>query len=165
MAPEHMYSLSFTRWIRGKIIASAASSIFREDQKESRIRFGQGIESFQRKRPPFLYDDGGPFYGVLMAAAFAMGAIGLQMGTRFVATKESDFDQVWKGPLLKNTEEDALVARGFFGPMHFLRNSRALKLADATLRGSPDLYKGNPCGSTQEILDLEVGGLTNLFQG
>jgi enoyl-[acyl-carrier protein] reductase II len=112
-----------------------------------------------------LYDDGGRFYGVSMTAAFAMGAIGLQMGTRFVATKESDFDQAWEGPLLKNTEEDALVARGFFGPMRFLRNSRALKWVDATQRGSPDLCKGNPCGSTQEILDLEVGGLANLFQG
>jgi len=57
------------------------------------------------------------------------------------------------------------VARGFFGPMRFLRNSRALKLVDATVRGSPELYKGNPCGSTREIIDLEVGGLTNLFEG
>jgi hypothetical protein len=153
MAPEHSIACLFTRWIRGKITASAASSIFREDQKESHIRFGQGIESLQRKRPPFLYDDGGPFYGVSMAAAFTMGAIGVQMGTRFVATKESDFSQawkelMWKELILKSTEEDALVARGFFGRMRFLKNSRALKLVDATLRGSPDLYKGNPCGST-----------------
>jgi len=49
--------------------------------------------------------------------------------------------------------------------MRFLRNRRALELVDATVRGSPDLYKGNPCGSTQEILDLEIGGLTNLFEG
>ena len=67
--------------------------------------------------------------------------------------------------VIKSTEEDALVARGFFGPMRFLRNRRALKLVDATLRGAPDLYKGNPCGSTQEILDLEIDGLNNLFQG
>jgi NAD(P)H-dependent flavin oxidoreductase YrpB (nitropropane dioxygenase family) len=49
--------------------------------------------------------------------------------------------------------------------MRFLRNSRALELVDATVRGTPDLYKGNPCGSTQELLDLEIGGLANLFQG
>jgi NAD(P)H-dependent flavin oxidoreductase YrpB (nitropropane dioxygenase family) len=87
------------------------------------------------------------------------------MGTRFIATKESDFDQGWKELIVKSTEEDALVARGFFGPMRFLRNSRALELVDATVRGTPDLYKGNPCGSTQELLDLEIGGLANLFQG
>ena len=49
--------------------------------------------------------------------------------------------------------------------MRFLRNCRALELVDATLRETPDLYKGNPCGSTQELLDLEIGGLANLFQG
>jgi enoyl-[acyl-carrier protein] reductase II len=108
---------------------------------------------------------GGFADGVSLAAALAMGAIGVQMGTRFIATEESDFEQAWKELVVKSTEEDALVARGFFGPMRFLRNSRALKLVDATIRGSPDLYKGNPCGSTQEILDLEIGGLANLFQG
>ncbi|OGP89417.1 MAG: hypothetical protein A2157_13195 [Deltaproteobacteria bacterium RBG_16_47_11] len=108
---------------------------------------------------------GGFADGVSLAAALAMGAIGVQMGTRFIATKESDFDQAWKELVIKSTEEDALVARGFFGPMRFLRNRRALKLVDATLRGAPDLYKGNPCGSTQEILDLEIDGLNNLFQG
>ena len=103
--------------------------------------------------------------GVSLAAALAMGAIGVQMGTRFIATKESEFEQAWKELIVKSTEEDAFVARGFFGPMRFLRNCRALELVDATLRETPDLYKGNPCGSTQELLDLEIGGLANLFQG
>ena len=108
---------------------------------------------------------GGFSDGISLAAALAMGAIGVQMGTRFIATKESDFDQAWKEFVVKSTEEDALVARGFFGPMRFLRNSRALKLVDASIRGASDLYKGNPCGSTQEILDLEIDGLSNLFKG
>ncbi len=108
---------------------------------------------------------GGFADGVSLAAALAMGAIGIQMGTRFVATKESDFEQKWKELVVKSTEEDALVARGFFGPMRFLRNPRALELVDATIRGSSDLYKGNPCGSTKEILDLEIDGLENLFKG
>ena len=82
---------------------------------------------------------GGFADGVSLAAALAMGAIGVQMGTRFIATKESDFEQGWKELIVKSTEEDALVARGFFGPMRFLRNSRALELVDATIRGTPDL--------------------------
>jgi len=108
---------------------------------------------------------GGFADGVSLAAALAMGAVGVQMGTRFIATKESDFEQSWKEMIVKSTEEDALVARGFFGPMRFLRNRRALDLVDATLRETPDLYKGNPCGSSRELLDLEIGGLTNLLQG
>jgi len=122
-------------------------------------------EVVKRVSPTPVVAAGGLADGISLAAALALGAIGVQMGTRFIATKESDFDQAWKEVIVKSTEEDALVARGFFGPMRFLRNSRALKLVDATLRGAPDLYKGNPCGSTREILDLEIDGLNNLFQG
>jgi len=122
-------------------------------------------EVVKRVAPTPVVAAGGFADGVSLAAALAMGAIGVQMGTRFIATKESDFDQGWKELIVKSTEEDALVARGFFGPMRFLRNSRALELVDATVRGAPDLYKGNPCGTTQELLDLEIGGLANLFQG
>jgi len=122
-------------------------------------------EVVKRVSPTPVVAAGGFSDGVSLAAALVMGAIGVQMGTRFIATKESDFEQVWKELVVKSTEEDALVARGFFGPMRFLRNRRALELVDATIRGTPDLYKGNPCGSTQELLDLEIGGLTNLFYG
>ncbi len=122
-------------------------------------------EVVKRVSPTPVVAAGGFADGISLAAALALGAIGVQMGTRFIATKESDFDEAWKEVIVKSTEEDALVARGFFGPMRFLRNSRALKLVDATLRGTPDLYKGNPCGSTREILDLEIDGLNNLFQG
>jgi enoyl-[acyl-carrier protein] reductase II len=108
---------------------------------------------------------GGFADGRTLVAALALGAIGVQMGTRFVATRESDFDQGWKELLVKATEEDTLVARGFFGPMRFIRNTRAIELVDATVRGCPDLYKGIPCGSTQEILDLEINGLQNLYDG
>lgn len=108
---------------------------------------------------------GGFADGRSLIAAIALGAIGIQMGTRFIATRESDFDQGWKELLVSATEEDTLIARGFFGPMRFLRNKRSIELVDATIRGSPDLYKGIPTGSSQEIIDLEVGGLENLFKG
>ena len=108
---------------------------------------------------------GGFADGRSFVAALALGAIGIQMGTRFIATQESDFEQGWKDLLVSATEEDTLVARGFFGPMRFLRNPRAIELVDATLRGAPDLYKGIPTGSSREILDLEVEGLENLFKG
>ena len=79
--------------------------------------------------------------------------------------EESDFAQDWKEIIVNSTEEDAIVARGFFGPMRFLRNKRGIELVDATIRGAPDLYKGIPTGSSQEILDLELNGLDALFEG
>jgi len=108
---------------------------------------------------------GGFADGLSLAAALALGAIGIQMGTRFIATQESDFEQVWKEGLVEATEEDTLVARGFFGPMRFLRNTRALELVSATLEGAPDLYRGIPTGSSNDIIRLEVEGLANLFKG
>jgi enoyl-[acyl-carrier protein] reductase II len=108
---------------------------------------------------------GGFCDGRSLVAALAFGCIGIQMGTRFIATQESEFAKEWKDIIVRSTEEDALVARGFFGPMRFLRNKRAIALVDATLRGAPDLYKGIPTGSSQEILDLEIGGLENLLKG
>jgi enoyl-[acyl-carrier protein] reductase II len=115
------------------------------------------------KRP--IVAAGGFCDGRSLVAALALGAVGIQMGTRFIATRESDFEQGWKELLVSATEEDSVVARGFFGPMRFIRNTRALELVDATLKGAPDLYKGIPTGSSQEILELEVGGLENLFKG
>ena len=107
---------------------------------------------------------GGFCDGRSLAAALALGAIGIQMGTRFIATQESEFEAQWKQMVVQATEEDAVVARGFFGPMRFLRNKCGLKLVDATVRGASDLYKGIPTGSTQEIIDLEIKGLDNLFE-
>ncbi|MBD3185604.1 hypothetical protein GF325_02150, partial [Candidatus Bathyarchaeota archaeon] len=49
---------------------------------------------------------GGFADGASLVAALALGAIGIQMGTRFIATKESDFEQGWKELLVKATEED-----------------------------------------------------------
>lgn len=108
---------------------------------------------------------GGFADGRTLLAALVLGAIGIQMGTRFIATRESDFEQGWKEKLLSATDEDTLVARGFFGPMRFIRNARALDLVDATLHAAPDLYKGIPTGSSREILEHEIGGLANLFNG
>ncbi|MHA1793735.1 MAG: NAD(P)H-dependent flavin oxidoreductase [Promethearchaeota archaeon] len=108
---------------------------------------------------------GGFADGRSLVAALALGAIGIQMGTRFIATEESDFKQEWKELLVNASEEDTLVARGFFGPMRFIRNQRGMDLVDATIRGAPELYKGLPSASSQEILDLEVNGLENLFRG
>jgi len=99
------------------------------------------------------------------AAALVLCAIGMQKGPCFIATQESDFEQVWKESLVEATEEDTLVARGFFGPMRFLRNTRALELVTATLEGAPDLYRGIPTGSSNDIIRLEVEGLANLFKG
>lgn len=106
---------------------------------------------------------GGFADGASLAAALALGAIGVQMGTRFIATKESDFQKMWKEALVKRSEEDTLVARGFFGPMRFLRNPQSIKIVDETIAGASDLYRGIPCPSTTPIMTIEMDGLGKLM--
>jgi enoyl-[acyl-carrier protein] reductase II len=106
---------------------------------------------------------GGFCDGVSLASALAMGAVGIQMGTRCIATLESDFVQMWKEAIVERTEEDTLVARGLFGPMRFLRNEQSLRLVDETIKGAPGLYRGVPVPSTNEIMKLEMEGLSNMY--
>ncbi len=106
---------------------------------------------------------GGFCDGASLAAALALGAIGIQMGTRFIATQEADFEQKWKDAILEREETDTLVARGIFGPMRFLRNPMSLKVLDETISNASDLFRGNPCPSNDKIMNLEMDGLRNLM--
>jgi len=108
---------------------------------------------------------GGFVDGVSFASALALGAIGVQMGTRFIATIESDFKQEWKEILVQSSEEDSIIGRGFFGPMRFIRNSAALELVNLTIRDSSDLYRGIPCNSSNDIINLEIKSIEHLMRG
>ena len=105
---------------------------------------------------------GGFADGASLAAALALGAIGIQMGTRFIATQEGDFEQMWKEQLVKATEFDTIVGRGIFGPMRFLINRASLEVVDETIIGASDLYRGKPCPSTAKIFELENQGFKKL---
>ncbi|MFM9942553.1 MAG: NAD(P)H-dependent flavin oxidoreductase [Hyphomicrobiaceae bacterium] len=48
-------------------------------------------------------------------AAFALGAVGVQMGTRFMATTESDMNAWGQGQLLAMAETDTIVTRSMTG--------------------------------------------------
>ncbi len=108
---------------------------------------------------------GGFCDGRTVAAAFAMGAVGVQMGTRFIATKECDFWDIWKQAILRSSDRDTLVGRGLFGPMRVLRNGLSVTWVDKTLELAPGLLKGEPVGLDQQILELEKEGLATLAQG
>jgi len=106
---------------------------------------------------------GGFADGASLAAALALGAVGIQMGTRFIATQEADFEQKWKNAIIERAEPDTLIARGLFGPMRFLRNPMSLGVLDETIKDASDLFRGIPCDSNQIIMDLEFEGLRNLM--
>lgn len=106
---------------------------------------------------------GGFCDGSTLAAALSLGAVGIQMGTRFIATKESDFEPMWKQAILEREERQTLVGRGLFGPMRFLRNNRAEDIVKQTLEDLPSFYLGEPLDSNEKILDLERTGFVDLM--
>jgi len=61
-----------------------------------------------------------------LVAALALGACGIQMGTRFIATEESTAHPRFKQMILEATEEDTLVTTKFTGkPVRVLKNRLA----------------------------------------
>jgi len=58
---------------------------------------------------------GGVVEGKQMAAMLALGADGVSVGTRFIASKESEVDQSYKDAILKSTPEDIVMTNRVSG--------------------------------------------------
>lgn len=97
---------------------------------------------------------GGICDGKSLAAALTMGADGVQMGTRFLATVESDFSDLWKQMIVDAVDGGTLVARGFVGPARLLRNENTQIHANNTAKFSPGCYVGIPDDYTSVPMDL-----------
>ena len=111
---------------------------------------------------------GGFCDGRSMAAGLSLGASGIQMGTRFLATQESDFIQMWKEGIVKAGDRGTLIARGFVGPARFLKTPATVKHAEASLRYSPGIYLGKPDDFSRipnDLLQAEIEGINAIYRG
>ncbi|MFM7061017.1 MAG: NAD(P)H-dependent flavin oxidoreductase [Actinomycetes bacterium] len=69
---------------------------------------------------------GGISDGRGLAAALALGADGVWVGTRFIATPEANTGRGFKDALLRSREDDTVISKGFSGkPMRVVRNEVA----------------------------------------
>lgn len=85
-----------------------------------------------------------------MAAAFMLGACAVQMGTRFVATKECQVHQNYKDKILKAKDIDTRVTGRSTGhPVRALRNDMTKQYLDLEKKGA----------SFEELEYLTLGGL------
>ena len=72
---------------------------------------------------------GGICDGISMAAAFALGAEGVQMGTRMVSALESPVHDNWKQAIVAAAETDTLFLRSERGPaLRALRTARSERI-------------------------------------
>jgi enoyl-[acyl-carrier protein] reductase II len=95
---------------------------------------------------------GGIVDGRTMAAAFALGAEAVQMGTRMVSALESPVHANWKAAIV-NAKETDTVFLNRFGPGPALRALRTEKTA-AFEKAPPE----NIMGEMRNTLDLYFGG-------
>ena len=94
---------------------------------------------------------GGILDGATMLAAFALGAEGVQMGTRMVSAAESPAHQNWKDAILAAGETDTLMLNRKHSPaLRCLRTAKTTALED-----SPET---NAMGEFGTLLDLYFGG-------
>ena len=95
---------------------------------------------------------GGMVDGRTMAAAFALGAEAIQMGTRMVSAAESPVHENWKNAILAAQETDTVFLNRF-GPGPALRALRT----ERTTRLETDPGE-NIMGELRSALDLYCGG-------
>jgi enoyl-[acyl-carrier protein] reductase II len=99
---------------------------------------------------------GGISCGRTMAAAFALGAAGVQMGTRMVSAAESPVHANWKQAIIDAEETDTLFLNRFGRPA--LRALRTDKTTRLERELGPD-YQGPPVmAEFGRALDLYFGG-------
>src|SRR5207248_6767156 len=94
---------------------------------------------------------GGIVDGMTMAAAFALGAEGVQMGTRMVSSAESPVHQNWKDAIVAAGETDTVVlGRAGRMAMRALRTDRTNALEFDT--------DGEPMAAFGDAMKLYFGG-------
>ncbi len=103
---------------------------------------------------------GGFYDGRGLAAALALGADGISMGTRFMITKESVVHDNFKQLVLKSTEQDTLYSDVFDGMLARVLKSRA---TEEMMTGGFPLFKAiQGALRLKKLLNLSLGQFIRL---
>lgn len=113
---------------------------------------------------------GGIVDGASMAAAFALGADGVQMGTRLVASTEAGVHDNWKNAIVASAETDTLILNAFGKPtVRVMRTERSERLERepnlnlmGELQNAADLYFGGDMEASVALLGQGCGRITDI---
>ena len=103
-----------------------------------------------------------------LVAALALGACGVQMGSRFLVTKDSDFPDLWKKKVLESGDRATMAVRGFVGPARLVKGAICTRLGELTIKHNPELYLGKAgdiFSADPELLATEAEGLAGAYSG
>lgn len=102
---------------------------------------------------------GGIADGRQMAAAFALGADGVQIGTRFAATEESSAHHMFKQKIVEAGDGDTVLTMKKIAPVRLIRTPFALRAVEAEASGATPAQLRELLGSKREMRGMFEGDL------
>ena len=102
---------------------------------------------------------GGIADGRGMAAAIALGASGVQVGTRFAATVESDAHPTYKRLVVDATDRDTVLTMRGLTPVRMLRTPFTLRALEAERRGASREELETLLGRKREMMGIGEGNV------
>ena len=100
---------------------------------------------------------GGIYDGQTAKAAFLLGAEGIQMGTRFLASKECQISEAYKKKIVEATADDIEIILGFTGhPIRVIKNEFSEKMKELEEREAfPEEIKAEKIAGSLGGKDVE----------
>lgn len=105
---------------------------------------------------------GGIASGSTMAAALCLGASAVSIGTRFIASKESQVDSNYKTAILNATPEDIVMTKRVSGTPAAVINTEYVKKMGLELPWIIDLLKGHPLSKKYVVPIIHLLGMKQL---
>jgi len=102
---------------------------------------------------------GGIATGAQMLAAFALGAEGVQIGTRFAATDESSAHPVFKNKIVEADEGDTVLTLKRVAPVRLIRTPFAMRALQAEADGADTEQQKILLGRKREMLGMFEGNV------
>lgn len=122
------------------------------------------IQSIRKHTDLPIVAAGGIVDGVGMAAAFAAGAEGIQMGTRFVSSEESPVHENFKGAIVNGSEQGTYILNKKSKPcIRALKTDLTDKIYEegqmdmSALGGIKDLYFGGDMNAAPALAGQSIG--------
>jgi len=121
-------------WLADKCVAAGCDGLvvtgFEGGGHQSYEKVGSMVllQQVKQKHPDIpIIACGGFATGAGMAAALALGAGGVAMGSRFIASKDCEFHESYKGVVPPAKAQDTIVATGSLGTIRLWKNKYALE--------------------------------------
>ena len=105
---------------------------------------------------------GGFATGEGLAAALSLGAGAIAMGSRFIASKQSEFNEAYKGIIPPGNPQDTGLFTGSFGPIRLFRNKYASEHPAPTTKEEMMAYEKS---ITMEQRQHDAGAYERVYNG